>query len=88
MDFNKELELKNAALEIHQVTIKNIESFYNYRTIDDDFKLVTSILSNNNELLELEPRQVMTSKVKNIYEVLPENKLKDINQPRKIKSIR
>ena len=47
-------ELKENSLELlniynrrnEKLTIMNIESFYNYRTVEDNFKCVTSILSN------------------------------------------
>jgi hypothetical protein len=35
------------------LTIQNIESFYNYATIDNDYKLVTSVLSTENSFITL-----------------------------------
>lgn len=46
-------------LEINQIqpdrvlSIKNIASFYNYRTVGDDFRLVTSVLSNQELLMDI-----------------------------------
>ena len=54
------------------LTIQNIESFYNYRTIDDDFKLASSVLSNENNFNELKIKG--TGTVPNrIYAVTPQN---------------
>jgi hypothetical protein len=39
--------------EIKQLTITNIESYYNYRTIDEDFKLVTSVLSLQSSFMQM-----------------------------------
>ena len=36
-----------------KLTIMNIESFYNYRTVEDNFKCVTSILSNRDTFMPI-----------------------------------
>ena len=53
------------------MTIQNIESYYNYRTIENDYKLVSSILSNENNFIEIWIKN--NSSVQNrIYEIAPE----------------
>ena len=53
------------------LTIQNIESYYNYRTIENDFKLVSSVLSNENNFIELRIKNI--GSVQNrIYEMTPE----------------
>ncbi|CAF0844074.1 unnamed protein product [Brachionus calyciflorus] len=59
------------------LTIQNIESFYNYRTIDKDFKLVTSVLSENNHFFELKLRQPPGSVDHQDFMVVQEEKVKD-----------
>ena len=49
----------------------NLESFYNYRTIDDDFKLASSILSNENNLIELKSAKSGIS-TRKVFEVIPD----------------
>ena len=51
--------------------MQNLESFYNYRTIDEDYKLVSSVLSNENNLIELKVVKIGIS-ARKIYEVVPE----------------
>ena len=51
------------------LTIANLESFYNYQTIGENFELVTSVLSNNTHFKKLE--YVNESK-KNQYVVVNE----------------
>lgn len=50
LDYVAENNLNSQATEW---AIQNIEGFYNYRTIGDCFKLMTSVLSNQSELREL-----------------------------------
>ena len=52
------------------LTIQNIESFYNYRTIDDDFKLVTSVLSSENSFITLTIKNQNTNYQN--FQVIPE----------------
>ncbi|RNA26241.1 hypothetical protein BpHYR1_013587 [Brachionus plicatilis] len=60
------------------LTIQNIESYYNYRTIDLDFNLVTSILSNENQFLELKLRSNNRENITHDdYTVIEEEKIKD-----------
>ena len=40
--------------KFYYLTIRHVESFYNYRTVGDDFNLVTSLLSSETNLMELE----------------------------------
>ena len=37
----------------YSVIIDNIESFSNYRTVGDDFVIMTSVLSKNNNLIPI-----------------------------------
>ena len=58
------------------LTIQNIESFYNYRTIENDFKLVTSVLSNESGVITLvikNQKEIANRK----YQVIPEIVIKD-----------
>jgi hypothetical protein len=57
------------------LTIQNIESFYNYRTIHDDFKLVTSILSSENSFITLKIKS--QSILHQNYQVLQEEIYED-----------
>lgn len=60
--------------------IQNVESFYNYRTVDDEFRLVTSILSDENHFLELRLKGYNHDDVSHeTYEVLKEQKITDID---------
>ena len=59
-----------------KLTIQNIESFYNYRTIGDQFKLVTSVLSINRHFIEIKAN---TSSIKEAaYTVMPEIKVDEV----------
>ncbi len=45
----------NISQELNQkLTIKNIESFFNYRTVAPDFKFVSSILSDKEKFMAVE----------------------------------
>jgi hypothetical protein len=59
------------------LTIRNIESFYNYRTLNNDFCLVSSILSNSDQCITLiNPKDGAKSNID--YEVIHENAFEDI----------
>lgn len=56
--------------ENRYLTVQNVESFYNYRTVGDDFKLASSVLSNENNLIELKvKRGILPRKT---YQIVPE----------------
>jgi hypothetical protein len=83
LDFNTDSaqELNNP--ENFLLTIRNIESFFNYRTIESFdsetgisvFKLFTSVLSNKTGLLEIE--KSVSAKTQNTYTVLNETIFED-----------
>ena len=59
------------------LTVANLESFYNYRTLGDKFELVTSVLSYNENCKKLE---VVNSETKhNTYSVVNETPCAEIN---------
>ena len=53
LDFETDTYFKNNFPSNKTLSIQNIESYYNYRTLDSDFKLVSSILSNADHFIEL-----------------------------------
>lgn len=56
LDAHTILELLNRYPLNKSITIQNIESYFNYRTIGPDFKLVTSILSKYERFLDVQLR--------------------------------
>jgi hypothetical protein len=61
---------------IKRLQYKKIESFYNYRTIENDFKLVTSVLSNESGVITLvikNQKEIANRK----YQVIPEIVIKE-----------
>lgn len=82
MDFETDTYLKNNFNANKILTIQNVESFYNYQTIDSDFKLVTSVLSGDNHYLELRIRGNNEKTISNEKYVVIEEELlveEDIN---------
>lgn len=54
LDDNYTQNLNITEEPIKQIKFANIESYFNYRTIDEDFKLVSSILSDKESFIQLE----------------------------------
>jgi hypothetical protein len=76
LDFETDFLISNNFNSNITLTIQNIESFYNYRTIGNNFQLVTSVLSGENEFIELKLRLNTDSLISHKdYIVIPENKL-------------
>lgn len=53
LDYDDQKKFDNQATEL---TIELIESFYNYRTVGERFDLMTSVLSNQSQLIKVELR--------------------------------
>ena len=67
----KEIETALSHFNLNQtLTIQNIESFYNYRTVDNDYKLVTSVLSSENSFITLKIKSQKT--LHKNFQVIPE----------------
>jgi hypothetical protein len=63
--------------ETQLLTIQNVQSFYNYRSVknqNNEFILVSSILSSENHFIEIEQTN---EKKKDTYEVIPEERIQD-----------
>lgn len=69
------------------LNIQNIASFYNYRTVGDDFRLVTSVLSDQDALLDI--RQVKSNGLQHIhgYQVVDEVVLKEEDMTSKLRTL-
>jgi hypothetical protein len=63
------------------LTIQNVQSFYNYRSIKDiikqEYELFTSILSNESQLSKLKVKSMDVANNTFVYEVLHEEKIKN-----------
>ncbi|CAF0918964.1 unnamed protein product, partial [Brachionus calyciflorus] len=79
LDFETDTYFSVNFPNVQTLTIQNIESYYNYRTIDTDFKLVTSIFSNDDHFIELKLRKNNKEVVSySEYTVIPETKISDV----------
>jgi hypothetical protein len=54
LDVDETRELQEKHTNSNFVFISNLESFYNYRTIGEDFKIVSSVLSLNENYVEVQ----------------------------------
>ncbi|CAF0895334.1 unnamed protein product [Brachionus calyciflorus] len=62
------------------LTIQNVESFYNYRTIGSEFRLVTSILSDWNHFIELRLKGYIHEDVNHEdYQIIEEEKIDQVD---------
>ena len=68
--YNDSLELEES--ENKTLTIQNVESFYNYRTVNEDFKLASSVLSNEIDFIELKVKKTGIIPRRVYVEVIPE----------------
>ncbi len=54
LDVDETRELQEKHTDSNFVFISNLESFYNYRTIGEDFKIVSSVLSLNENYVDVQ----------------------------------
>jgi len=76
LDFETNISISREFPENKILVINNLESFYNYRTVGANFKLYSSILSNENNLIEIKVKN-KNSTSNLIGEIIPEVVLSD-----------
>ena len=73
-----ELAIQNNYPTCRTLTITNVESYYNFRSFGQSFKLVSSILSGNNNLIDLTLiSSVDAGQTNDIYEIVKENMIRE-----------